>query len=48
MVVLDNDCVDCERLVSVRKENFIKFPTYYNRPVLSDGYEKTKVLIESL
>ena len=44
----DNDCVDCERLVSVRKENSIKFPTYYNRPVLSDGYEKTKVLIVGL
>ena len=42
MEVSDNDCVDCERLVSVRKENSIKFPTYYNRPVLSDGYEKTK------
>ena len=48
MEVLDNDCVDCERLVSVRKENSIKFPTYYNRPVLSDGYEKTNFLIVGL
>ena len=40
--------MDCERLVSVRKENSIKFPTYYNRPVLSDGYEKTKFLIVGL
>ena len=48
MAVSDNDCVDCERLVSVRKENSIKFPTYYNRPVLADGYEKTKFLIVGL
>ena len=45
---LRNDCVDCERLVSTRKENSIKFPTYYNRPVLSDGYETTKFLIVGL
>ena len=48
MVVLDNDCVDCERLVNVRQENSIKFPTYYNRPVLANGYEKTKLLIVGL
>ena len=40
MVILNNDCVDCERLVTVRQENFKKFPTYHNRPVLADGYEK--------
>ena len=48
MAVIVNDCVDCERLVSLRKENAIKFPTYYNRPVLADGYEKTKFLIVGL
>ena len=48
MVGSDNDCVDCERLVNVRKENSLKFPTYYNRPVLADGYEKTKLLIVGL
>ena len=48
MEVSDSDCVDCERLVRVRKENSIKFPAYYNRPVLSDGYEKTKLLIVGL
>ena len=48
MVVLDSDCVDCERLVNVRQENSIKFPTYYNRPVLADGYEKTTLLIVGL
>ena len=48
MVVSDYDCVDCERLVSVRKENSIKFPTYYNRPVFANGYEKTGLLIVGL
>ena len=48
MVVSDYDCVDCERLVSVRQENSIKFPTYYNRPVFANGYEKTKLLIVGL
>ena len=48
MVLSDDDCVDCERLVSVRKDNSIKFPTYYNRPVFADGYEKTKLLIVGL
>ena len=48
MAVIVNDCVDCERLVSLRKENAIKFPTYYNRPVLADGYGKTKFLIVGL
>jgi len=48
MEVSDNDCVDCERLVTVRKENSKKFPTYYNRPVLANGYEKTKLLIVGL
>ena len=45
MAVIVNDCVDCERLVSLRKENAIKFPTYHNKPVLADGYGKTKFLI---
>lgn len=48
MVGPANDCVDCERLVNVRQENSIKFPTYYNRPVLADGYEKTTLLIVGL
>ena len=48
MVLSDDDCVDCERLVSVRKDNSIKFPTYYNRPVFADRYEKTKFLIVGL
>ena len=48
MAVSVKECVDCERLVSLRKENSIKFPTYYNRPVPADGYEKTKFLIVGL
>ena len=48
MVVSDNDCVDCERLVNARRENSIKFPTYHNRPVPADGYKKTKLLIVGL
>ncbi len=48
MAVSDNHCVDCERLVNIRQENSIKFPTYYNRPVLADGYKKTKLLIVGL
>ena len=47
-MVSDNDCVDCKRLVDVRQENSLKFPTYYNRPVFADGYEKTKLLIVGL
>ena len=48
MMVTDNDCVDCKRLVNVRQENSIKFPTYHNRPVLANGFEKTKLLIVGL
>ena len=43
-----NKCMDCERLVKARRDNVIKFPTYYNKPVPSDGYEKTKFLIVGL
>ena len=48
MVISDNDCIDCERLVNVRKENSINFPTYYNRPVFADRYEEAIFLIVGL
>ncbi|MDA9689641.1 uracil-DNA glycosylase [Betaproteobacteria bacterium] len=48
MVASYNECMDCERLVNARQDNVIKFPTYYNKPVPADGYEKTKFLIVGL
>ena len=48
MVISDNDCIDCERLVNVRKENSINFPTYYNRPVFADRNEEAIFLIVGL
>ncbi len=42
------DCKKCNRLYKFRKENVIKFPNYYNKPVRSFGSKFSKLLIIGL
>ena len=42
------NCAQCPRLVAFRKENIIKFPTYYNGPVPPFGSIDAEVLIVGL
>ena len=42
------ECIDCKRLVMLRKENTVKFPTYHNNPVVAHGLRKTGLLILGL
>ena len=44
----DNKCNKCSRLVAFRKENEVKFPSYYNAPVPSFGSLDAEVLVIGL
>lgn len=44
----DKTCNKCERLICFRKENELRFPTYYNGPVESFGGLDAQILIVGL
>jgi len=44
----DEKCLKCQRLISFRNENKIKFPTYFNAPVPPFGSLDAQVLIVGL
>ena len=48
MKIMPIECRDCERLVSLRKENKKKYPKYYNKAVPGIGPRDAKLLILGL